>query len=344
VSRPGLVGRARASLASLPVPLAIAGVLLLSAACSTYEPASDAESRPRGSTSATTASGPRPPQLDALSVADWPPFGGSSRIETRCSDDVGINRIVAHFKNSVPILTSGTDRSASFVGSDLGEGQGTLRIVCCDVNEACAERQITSFLVDLTPPEIEADRLVASPSGEDFDGDISLWVRDAWVLGSVELAFAGKTLRHDFPKAYPSTVGKDWDVSRVTFAAKDLPPGAGNAVITARDAAGNVTTKQLGIRVDGTAPVVSILAPGPGVVASGSSFRVRVQASDGDNPTPPTIDLWVGGARIAELAGPLAEIDVDTAALPPGPTEVRAIARDDAGNESVVAKRIVQVQ
>jgi hypothetical protein len=259
-------------------------------------------------------------------------------------DDVGLNRVVAHFKKSVPILTSGTDRSVSFSGAELGEGQGTLRIVCCDVNEACAERQITSFLVDLTPPEIEAERLVASPSGEGFDGDISVWVRDAWVLGSVELSFAGKTLRHELPRAYPSTLGTDWDVSRVTFPAKDLPVGAGLATITARDAAGNTTSKQLALRVDGTAPAVTILAPTPGLVASGSSFRVRVQASDGDNPTPPAIALWVGGTRVAELVGPLAELDIDTATLPPGPTEVRATARDDAGNESTVAKVIVQVQ
>ena len=238
---------------------------------------------------------------------------------------------------------SGTEQTTSFTGSSLGEGQGLLRVVCCDVNRACAERQIKSFLVDLTPPEIEGERLVASPLVEGVEGDISVWVRDAWVLGSVELSFAGTTLRHELPQMYPSTLGTDWDVSRVTFPAKELPPGSGKATVTVRDAAGNQASTELDLRIDATAPTVSILAPATGAVVNGSSFVVKVRAVDADNPTPPQIDLWVGGARIGELSGPLAEIAVDTANLPPGPTEVRAVARDDAGNESTPATVVVQV-
>ncbi len=284
-----------------------------------------------------TAQNPTPPKLDPLSVPDWPPFGPSSEIHARCKDDLALRTIAAIYKYSPVRAVSGVDDAVVFTGRDLGEGQGDLRIRCCDTGSACAERTITDFLVDLTPPQIEEERLVARPNGDGIEGDISFWVRDAWVLGSVELAYGGKTLRHDFPEAYPSTLGRDWDVSRVSFPAKDLPPGAGSAVVIARDAAGNVTSRQVQLRIDGTAPQVALLAPTAGSVADRGKFTIRAQASDGDNPTSPTIDLWVGGTRIAELPGPVAEVEVDTATLPPGATEVRAIARDDAGNESAPA-------
>ena len=287
---------------------------------------------------------PTPPTLDPLDPPSWPPMGHASEIRARCRDDVGLSSVAAIFKNSPVRSVTGIEASVPFTGRELGEGLGELRVRCCDTRSACAERRVTDFLVDLSPPVIEEERLVASPHGQDLDGDIALWVRDAWVLGSVELSFKGKTLRHEFPKAYPSTLGADWDVSRVTFPAKELPAGAGTAIVTARDGAGNIMTRELWVRIDATPPVVALLAPIAGTIASGGSFTIRAEASDGDNPTPPTIDFWVGGTRVAELAGPIAEIEVDTATLSPGPTEVRAIARDDAGNESVAAKVIVDVQ
>jgi len=284
-----------------------------------------------------------PPKLDPITIADWPPFGPSSRLRVRCTDDVALRTIGATFKNRPSRTVNAVEVVSTFTGPELGEGQGELRITCCDAGSACAERRVMGFLVDLTPPVIEEERLVARPTSDGFDGDIAVWVRDAWVLGSVELSFGGKTLRHDFPQAYPSTLGLDWDVSRVTFAAKDLPSGSGSAIVTARDAAGNETRRELFVRIDATPPEVALLSPTAGTLASGGSFVVRAEASDADNPTPPAIALWVGGTRIAELAGPVAEIEVDTSNLPPGPTEVRAVARDDAGNESVAAKVTVDI-
>lgn len=284
----------------------------------------------------------RAPTIEPLEVADWPPFGPRSTLSTYCSDDIGLRDIRAEFESEPSISLSGRSGSASFAGSALGEGQGTLRIVCCDTGQRCAFREIERFLVDLSPPQIEPDRLAASPTGEGFDGDIAIWVRDAWVLGSVELSFRGKTLLHEFPKAYPSTVGKEWDVSRVTFPAGDLPVGNGKAVVIARDAAGNVSSRELDLRIDATPPVVSVSTSSTSI-ASGSSFVVQMTSSDPDNPTPTQIDLWVGGARVAKLSGPHAELTVDASTLSPGPSEIRAIARDDAGNESAAAAVVVDI-
>jgi hypothetical protein len=293
----------------------------------------------RGATGTTPATR-TPPRLEALDPPVWPPFGPTSRFEARCSDDVGVRSLSAQFKHSPTVWGGGSSLTASFLGRELGEGQGLLRISCCDSENVCAERRVQDFFVDLTPPEIEPERLVASPL---VDGELAIWIRDAWVLGSLELSFGGKTLRHELPKVYPSTLGNSWDVSRITFAAKDLPRGAGKAVLIARDAAGNETTKQLAVRIDAAPPTLAIVAPATGATVSGSSFPLKLEALDQGNPVPVTIDVWVGGARIAQLAGPTAEISIDTSTLSSGPTEVRAIARDDAGNESTAATVFVEV-
>ncbi|HVH46306.1 MAG TPA: Ig-like domain-containing protein [Labilithrix sp.] len=283
------------------------------------------------------------PSLEPLEVPDWPPFGPESRIEASCSSEVDLSSISAQFRRASSAPAHGKGHSTSFSGSELGEGKGPLSIRCCNASGACVEREITDFLVDLTAPQIEGERLVASPLLDGFDGDISVWVRDAWILGSVELSFGGKTLRHEFPKAYPSTVGKEWDISRVSFPAKDLPSGTGKALVTVRDAAGNTAFEELELRIDSTLPTVSILEPAPATVVTGPTFVVKVRAMDPDNPTPAQVDLWIGGARVAELAGPTAELIVDASTFPPGPAEIRAVARDDAGNESTTAKVVVQI-
>lgn len=283
-----------------------------------------------------------PPHIDPLTVPDWPPFGPTSSITASCSGETTLRNISASFMFAESKSVSGMSGRVSFRGSELGEGQGQLRVTCCDLRGSCAARDVESFLVDLTAPEVGVERAVASPNGEGLDGDVALWVGDAWVLGSVELTFRGTALRYDFPNVYPSTVGKDWDVSRVTFSAKDLPLGSGDAVVVVRDAAGNSASSIVSLRIDGTAPNVALLQPSPGAAVTGP-FVVKVSSTDPNDATPTRIRVWVGGAFVGELAGPVGELTLDPATLPPGPTEVRAVARDEAGNESAPVSVTVTV-
>jgi hypothetical protein len=97
------------------------------------------------------------------------------------------------------------------------------------------------------------------------------------------------------------------------------------------------------IRIDATAPEVAIVSPASGTTVSGDRLTVKISASDADTPKPTAIQLFVGGSPVGEFAGPLVDVVVDTSTLPPGPTEVRAVAHDDAGNESVSQTVVVQV-
>lgn len=321
------------------------GLVLLAGCATTSEPPSSGSSSggtagPNGGTTNGTAT-PTPPTFDSIEIPSWPPLGKAGTIKVQLSDDESLSRLTATFKNIARRTFTGTKGSISLSGNDLGEGLGTLTLVACDSRDACRERTVNDFLVDMTAPEAELESPTVSPKLSGIDGQLAIWVSDAWVLGSVDLTFEGKTLHHDFPKAYPATVGKEWDVSRVTFAAKDLPEKEGDATVVVRDAAGNSRTQSFHIRIDGTAPTVAITQPASGANVSGT-FDVSLTATD-EGPTPPVVELWVGGARILEAPAPLGAISVDTSSLPAGPVEVKAIARDPAGNRSTLSAITVNV-
>lgn len=285
------------------------------------------------------------PHVTAIDVPEWPPLGPGDVVRASCTDKEGqLTRATAIFADTRSTTMTGASSEAVFMTEMLGEGMGTLRIVCCDRQNVCAERNVRNLVVDLSPPDIEPDRLIASPTGEDFDGEIALWVRDSWVLGTVELSYNGKTLRHALPKAYPATIGQKSDITRVAFKARELGEGSGDALVVATDAAGNKTTRKLPIRIDGRAPLVSIVTPSPNTVVTGQALTIELAATDGDNPTPPSIDLYIGGALVGQVNGPSSRIIVDTTTLSKGPTEIRAVARDDAGNQSLWAKVSVELQ
>lgn len=320
--------RAFAALGAAAVVVALAG-------CATTS-----EPPPPSPAPAPTAP-PTPPKFDAIDIPEWPPLSASRSISVRLSDDERLSRLTATFKNVSRRTLDGASGTVVLSGADLGEGMGTLTLVACDARGACRERRVNDFLVDMTPPEAELERATVSPRLDGLDGQVAVWVSDAWVLGSMDLTFAGKTLHHDFPKAYPATVGTEWDVSRVAFPASDLPEAEGDAIVVVRDAAGNARTETFRLRIDGKAPTATIAEPADGATVSGS-FDVRVEAQD-DGPDAPIVELWVGGARILEAPAPLGLVTVDTSALPSGATELRAVARDEAGNRSAVAHATVQV-
>jgi hypothetical protein len=277
------------------------------------------------------------PSLDRLEIPEWPPLGPDSTLTVTARDAQQLRSIYAWFEDRSERDAGGLVRTVDIHASDLGEGLGALDVGACNIHSLCTTQTFQRVLIDLHPPELVVERTVASPAMTDTAGQISFWVRDAWVLGSVELDFHGRALKHQFPAAYPETLGTKWDVSRVAFDASELTPGSDEAVVIVRDAAGNELRERITLTVDATPPVAAIVEPANGTTV-GAKFLVRMSAADDIPRTATTIELWVGGARVAELPGPTAEIVIDRATLPPGPTELWAIARDSAGNLSAPAK------
>jgi hypothetical protein len=278
-----------------------------------------------------------PPSIDSVEIADWPPIGRSTGVRVRVSDpDGNLSMLTFQFKNLVQRGASGPTEVAIVLGSQLGEGFGSLTIWASDTTGATARREVLNLLVDLSPPTITLGQTVVAA-----DANLELWVGDAWILGKVELDFADEVLTHVFEPGYPKTVGSAWDYSLVKFPMSELPAVEGKAVLTATDAAGNAATKSFDLVIDGEPPIVAITSPAEGATLTGT-ISVTVTASDpGDGPV--WLELSLGGTPIATGTGPAATFAIDTTEFAPGPALLVATATDRAGNQTV-AKRSIAIQ
>lgn len=318
--------------------------LLATAGCwhTTWDPP-DSEEPPRTAPVTSSTSTRSAPHIEDIVIPPWPPLGPGGRVTVTATDERGLASIQASFNNVPWRSFAGTRATIAFTGRELGEGFGTLAFEVRDIDNGKARREVHDLVVDLSPPTIELERAVVSSAMDGVEGQIAFWVRDAFVLGSLEMTFGGKTMTYEFPHAYPATIGKSWDISRVAFSAKDLPEGEGKAIVIARDAAGNSTTSEIAIRLDGTPPTVGITSPPSNTTVSGS-FELALVGQDAASTRPVSIDVFVGGSLAATVLGPASNLAVDCATLPKGPVEIRALARDEAGNTSVAANVTVIVE
>lgn len=279
------------------------------------------------------------PRIDAITLPTWPPVGREGVVRVRASDDQGLTLVRASFSREVSrSLTGKTSVDIAFRGEELGEGFGPLRVFVTNVSARRLEARVENLLVDLTPPEVQVEKKVVARD----TGDVAFVVKDAWVLGSVEVEYEGVVQRTELPKVYPKTLGTAWDVTRVAFPARTFPEAKGRVAVRALDAAGNGLVQSFALEVDGTPPTVGIVAPADGSEVV-EPFELALSSSDaGGGPT--TIEVAVGGAPAAVLVGPAARLRVDTATLPRGPLVVEAVAIDEAGNRSTPARLSVVVR
>ncbi len=288
----------------------------------------------------TPARQPIAPQVTSVLVPDWPPVGATTVITATASDEDGnLTEITFDFKEVETVKVSGASAAALVKGAWLGEGYGSLFVTAWDGDGGWADREVTNFLVDLTPPE---GTLAASLFARGDDQDIDVWIADAWVVAGAELTFGGVSKSVTLEEGYPSTLGTTWDTSIVHFASTDFPEMSGTAKLRVWDAAGNTSTTQLGLTLDGTAPEASIVSPAPGSTLSGLA-TIEVAGADTSGEVV-TIDVLVGGTPIATLSGPSAEVSVDLSEMAKGPTTIEAVAHDAAGNASVVASIDVTIE
>lgn len=273
----------------------------------------------------------RSPTITSIDVPDFPPLSARSEITVECEDSVGLVSLQAMFRDPSRVPLSGIQRSVKLRASELGEGYGLLQLRLQNSRGGTAERAVENLLIDMTPPEVELERAAISPTLE--GSQLALSVQDEWVLGFVEVSFRGTTVRHDFPRAYPSSLGSTWDSSRVTFPAASFAEGAGTAMVLVGDAAGNQAMREISLLVDGTAPVVTLTAPTAGQVVAGT-LDIDLTARDPNNPTPVDVDVFVNGSLVGSVLGPNGSLSLDTLGMPRGDAQIEAIAYDAAGNAS----------
>lgn len=280
------------------------------------------------------------PRVDQILIPDWPPTGTLDVVVATVSDDDGgLSEVFFDFKEVVSRDVSGSSATVSVEGQELGEGFGTLYVTAYDVEGGWADREVTDFLVDLSPPQAD---LVQSVVRRGEGVDLQIWGGDAWVLGGVQLTFGEVTVQRTLEPGYPSTLGVAWDVSLFTLPTTSFPEMSGKAILQVWDAAGNESTTEVDLTLDGTPPVASITSPAPGSSVSGL-VTIEVQGSD-ESAGAVEIDVLVGGTPVATLPGSSGKVTVDVSEMAKGAVQIAAIARDVAGNTSAVAEVPVVIE
>lgn len=274
------------------------------------------------------------PVVGAISVPDFPPVGPTGTIAVQVSDSDGdLSQVRVTFRNQLVRPVAGGSDTVTVGGTELGEGFGALSVEVTDRLGWSSTRQATEVLVDLTPPKIVLGQTVVSS-----DGELELWVGDAWVLGKVSLLVGDHVATHEFEPGWPKTLGVTWDYSLVKFSMKDLPAQVWPAKIVATDAAGNSKTESFTLNVDGAPPLVTILSPSEGATLSGTA-TVSIESNDpGDGPV--WVEVTLGGTPVGNLTGGKQALTLSTADQLPGPKQLVVRATDQAGNERVVERSV----
>lgn len=280
---------------------------------------------------------PAIPPTVTISIPEWPPIGETGRVGVTADAPNGLSSARFSFRNVVVrdfgFTTSGT---VSATGAELGEGLGDLVVRVTGTDSAFSEKTVQNLLVDLSSPNAFFDKTVLPAAA----GSLSFWIGDAWVVSGYEISIDGNVIDSAvLEEGYPETLGVEWDFSYVTIPTELFPLGTSLADVLVFDAAGNSTTLQIPLTIDGVPPEVGIPSPNEGDVLDGT-FDVTVNASD-DTALPATIEISIGGALVATGTSPSTTITFSSAEFPAGPTEIRAVAVDEAGNRSPALVRNV---
>ncbi len=283
------------------------------------------------------------PMLDGIALPELRPLGAADALVLDVSDDQGLAQVRATFGTSVAVAVSGLSATVLIDATSLGEGMGTLIVEVENVNGLISFFTFDDVVVDLSPPTVDVGPTIIRRGSVDedsgMDGELSLWMGDAWMLASIEVEFGGTTLSHVLPPGWPQTLGELWDWSYVTFPASSFPEATGLATFRVVDAAGNAYEEVIELTVDGTAPSVALTA-----VASPATGELTVDVSGTDDTGGPVwIDLRARGLVVAQATGPSARITLPAADFAAGTVELVAVARDQAGNETRSAPVVVAV-
>ncbi len=309
---------------------ALGALSISSAGCFDYDLGWDGNPTPTSPPAAQHS-----PLVGDIELPTFPPIGPTGSVTVHVSDadgDLSWARVI--FQKELAQSVSGSAATITIAGPALGEGYGTLTVFLKDRAGRSSTRSASNVLVDLTPPKIVLGQTVVSSQGE-----LELWVGDAWVLGTVRLEVGAQVRTHTFEPGWPETLGKTWDYSLVKFPMQGLPEQEGPAKLVAIDAAGNEKTETFTLNVDGTPPLVSIVSPAEGATLGGAATLAIDSSDPGDGPV--WVEVSLGGTPLGSLSGGKQTLAVNTAEVLPGPQELVVTATDQAGNVSVVKRAVV---
>jgi chitobiase/beta-hexosaminidase-like protein/Big-like domain-containing protein len=271
----------------------------------------------------TTDNAPAGYSSSAVTVSLNPADSGSGVATTTYSVDGGASQ-------------TGTSVSIGAPVDHSNDGSHTVSYRSTDVAGNLEAVRTTTVRIDTTAP---AASITAPAAGSLATGMVTLSATAAdSASGVASVSFrvrpAGSASFSTIATDTSPPFSASWDS---TTAAE----GAGDLQIVATDRAGNTSSTGIGITVDNAGPAVALADPGAllaGVLplsASTSSDAVQVtfqRRSSGQS--------WMSLG--VDTSAPFA-LDCDTTSLPDGPTELRAVALDLAGNATASSIRAARI-
>ncbi|MGE5690197.1 MAG: OmpL47-type beta-barrel domain-containing protein [Pseudomonadota bacterium] len=219
--------------------------------------------------------------------------------------------------------------------ASAGDGVHTIEYYSTDAAGNVESVKSTEVLIDTTGPSgTVADPstflhgLVTLTATADDPSDVSAVVFEYAPEGTTAWTEIGTDLTADGSDEY----SVDWDTTAVADIAYDLQ-------VTFRDSLGNPTVRSLsGRTVDNELPAIALTAPAPGAVKR-NTFAITATATDGVSGMKQVrFEVKLAGAAgfsaIDTDAGapPTYSTSWNSTGAPDGPTDLRVIAEDAAGN------------
>ena len=262
-----------------------------------------------------TAGDTTPPTVSIQSPVDGFLSGTNSVSVTWTASDAGVG--LDHFEVRVDtgMPVSLPSSATSYTAMGLSDGDRTVTVTAFDGSGNSASDSVT-FRVDTTPPIVNI--LLPDPGAS----LASATVQVTWTASDATSGLANYEIRLDGGSA----VGLPSTATSYTFSG--LGDGPHSVELTAFDAAGHSTAVTRPFTVDTVSPVLAILTPSPGLVAS-SSVDVTWTASDSGVGID-HFELSIDGGMAVTL--PATGTSHTITGLADGAHSVALTAFDQAGN------------
>ena len=237
------------------------------------------------------------------------------------TDDQGVTEVSwSSNRGRRGVATGTTSWTATGVGLDAGIN--VLTVTARDEIGNTSSATLTVVL-DTRAPGISIEAPTTSPSTSTNVGTIALRGTANDDVGVTQVTWA-----NDRGGSGAATGATAWAIPSVA-----LQAGVNVLTVTARDAAGNVSTDTLAVHFDTRAPVVTIAMPTAAATFATTSPGLALAGAATDDGVVTEV-RWANSRGGSGVATGTSRWTVDRAALQPGANEITITARDAAGNSA----------
>jgi peptidoglycan/xylan/chitin deacetylase (PgdA/CDA1 family) len=275
------------------------------------------------------------PAVSLTAPADGASLSGATSLTADATDDMSLDRVEFLVDGQLVGTDTTGPYSLTWDSSSVSDGTHTVRARAVDsagnaTTSAAASVNVKNGVIDTTPPVTTISCGAAACGSGYYNAAVSVTLAATDVGGSGVSQIRYTTDGSDPTATSGSVYGGAFSVAATT-----------TVKFRAFDNAGNVeaVNTQL-IRVDTTAPTVSLTAPADGATVAGT---VSLTADAADDTSLDRVEFLVDGQLVATDASAPYSFGWDSSTVPDGAHVLRARAVDGAGNVTTSSAATVTV-